>query len=756
MTAAGSNLTVAPTASDSDTMASARPDASAASRLREAVTHHRAGKLDEAAALYAEVLAVAPDHADALHLSGLVAHQQGRNTDAIAAISRAIAQAPTIPDFHHSRGLAYRAAGDLALAEADFARATALNPKYAQAWVNLGITHLQRNAADAALTAFRQAQELVPDSAEVLGYVGTAELRLGHLDPAITALRRAVVLDPHFAEAHYNLGIAYERRGLASDAESAWRRSIAANPFYLKPWNNLGILLHQQRRSAEARACLERALAQAGPDARDTAELWNNLATVLEELGDAAASLQAYERAVALAPNDARLRVNLGSALLLLGRVGAAQEHLAQARTLDPANTAAASCALLSLLYRDGDRLAPKNAAIAWAQSLSVPTPVPHTNARDPDRRLRIGYVSPDFCEHAVANFIVPVLASHDRGNFEVFCYAEVRRPDALTGRFRTLVAEPHADHWRDTVGVSDQALAATIRADGVDILVDLAGHTVGSRLSVFLRKPAPVQMTWIGSAATTGLAQIDYRLTDDLADPPGRTDDEYTERLLRLPGGFNCYRPIQEAPEAAPLPAETNGHITFGSFNHAAKIGEPAFDVWAELLRRVPDARLVLKHHGLAHPAVREDYLMAFNRRGIESDRVDLLQPVAGWRGHLAAYSRMDIAVDTFPYNGTTTTCEALWMGVPVVTLAGRSHHARVGVSLLTRAGLPELVADSPAAYVDIAARLAADRAALRTLRDGLRGRFTASPVCQAVTLTREVEAAFRSAWRAWCRGEG
>jgi len=731
----------------------ASPQNTPAARLRVAVERHRAGKLDEAAALYAEVLAAEPDHADALHLSGLVAHQQGRHADAIAAISRAIGLAPAVPDFHHSRGLAHRARGELAAAEADFARATALNPKYVQAWVNLGITHLQQNASESALAAFQQALALAPNSAEVQGYVGTAELRLGQLDRAVLALKRAVVLDPHFAEAHYNLGIAYDRRGQPAAAESAWRRSIEANPFYLKPWNNLGVLLRKQGRSAEARACLERALAQAGADARDTAELWNNLATALADLGDAAASLTAYERAVTLAPDDVRLRVNLGSALLAIGRVAAAQEHLAKARALDPNDNAAASCALLALLYRDGDRHAPRDAAIAWARSRPVPPPLSHSNPREPDRRLRIGYVSPDFREHAVANFIAPVLAAHDHGGFEVFCYAELKRADTFTERFRALVAEPKAGHWRETAGLDDAAVAAAIRDDGIDILIDLAGHTVHSRLPVFLRKPAPVQMTWIGSAATTGASQIDYRITDHFADPPGQTDDEYVEGLLRLPGGFNCYQPIGDAPDVGALPADANGHVTFGSFNHAAKITERVLDTWTEVLRRVPDARLVLKHHGFAHPAVREDYLMAFNRRGIESDRLDLLQPADGWRGHVATYNRVDIALDTFPYNGTTTTCEALWMGVPVVALAGRSHHARVGVSLLSRTGLTDLIAGSAAAYVDVAAALAADRPRLRRLRGELRGQTQASPLCDAVEFTRGLEAALRRVWQDWCR---
>lgn len=724
-----------------------------AARLREAVKLHRAGKLDEAAALYAQVLALDPVHADALHLSGVIAHQQGREADAIAAIDRAIRQAPAIPDFYHSRGLAHRAAGAFAAAEADFAKAAALNPNYLEAWVNLGVTHLQQNNPKQALAAFQRAGKLATNNAEVQGYLGTAQLRLGLFEPAIAALKRAVALDPNFAEAHYNLGVAYERRGDAAAAEAAWRRSIEANPFYLKPWNNLGVLFHKQGRNAEARAFFERGLSHAGPEARDTAELWNNLANVLDDFGQVEASLQAYERAVRLAPQDARFRVNFGAALLNIGQVNPAQAHFAKAREIDPAYAVAANCGLLGLLYAEGDPKAPLAAATAWAKELEPPAPAPHANPRDPERRLRVGYVSPDFCEHAVASFVEPVLAAHDPAAVEVFCYAEVKTPDAVTERFRRLVSEPRPDHWRDTVGLSDNALAAAIRADGIDVLIDLAGYTTGSRLAVFAAKPAPIQASWIGYPATTGLTQIDWRITDALADPPGRTEDQYTEKLLRLPGGFNCYRPPDNAPDVGPLPADTAGHVTFGSFNHAAKVRDPALDLWAELLQRVAGSRLILKHRGFNYPAVRDDYIQGLERRGVAATRVDLVSYIADPRGHLAAYNKVDIGLDPFPYNGTTTTCEALWMGVPIVTLAGGTHHARVGVSLLTRMGMPELIANSPRAYIDIAAGLADDRARLSRLRAELRSRMAASPLCDAKALTRDFEAALRTLWRDWCR---
>jgi predicted O-linked N-acetylglucosamine transferase (SPINDLY family) len=729
-------------------MAQPKNSPSITDRIREAVKRHRAGALDEAAALYAEALAEAPNHADALHLSGLLAEQQDRHADAISAISRAIQSAPTVPDFYNSCGVARRASGDLTGAEADFAKAAALNPDYVQAWTNLGITRLQLRNSKAALAAFERAAKLAPNAAEIQGYLGTAQLQLGAVEAAIAALQRAVALDRNFTEAHYNLGIAYQARGDLAAAETAWRHSVESNPFYLKPWANLGVLLEKQGRVAEARACYERGLSHAGPDSRDAAQLLNNVGNLLDDAGEVSAAIQAFERAAGLAPDDPRMLVNLGTALLGVGALDAARAQLAKARALDPALLEAVYGDLLARLYADEPPAAQLDAAKAWAATIGASVSMPYENSRDPERRLRIGYVSPDFVHHVVARFIEPILGAHDPAAAEVYCYAEVKAPDEMTARFRQL-----AHHWRDTVGMDVRTLAQTIRADRIDILVDLAGHTMGSRLPVFAAKPAPIQMSWLGYPATTGLSQIDWRITDALADPPGMTEAHYTEQLLRLESGFNCYQPPHDAPDIAKPPTDGNGYVTFGSFNHAAKIRDDVLDLWAALLKQVPSARLLLKHRGFNYAPIRAAYLEALTRRGVPEDRVELVDYMNSFGGHLAAYNRIDIALDPFPYNGTTTTCEALWMGVPVVTLAGDTHRARVGASLLTRVGLPELIADSPGAYLAIAARLAGDRARLRELRGDLRQRVAASPLCDAAKLTREFEAALREAWRDWCR---
>jgi predicted O-linked N-acetylglucosamine transferase (SPINDLY family) len=304
----------------------------------------------------------------------------------------------------------------------------------------------------------------------------------------------------------------------------------------------------------------------------------------------------------------------------------------------------------------------------------------PHANSPDPNRRLRIGYLSPDFCRHSVAFFIESLLAAHDRSAFEILCYANVSQTDIITERLQGL-----ADKWRDIVHLSDQQVAELVRADAVDILVDLVGHTVNNRLLVFARKPAPVQISYLGYPNTTGLSTIDYRLTDAWADPPGRADRFHTETLVRLQGGFLCYQPWPGTPEVSPLPALTSGHITFASFNNATKVNPEVIALWSKILRLLPNARLIMKALQLGDIGTRQRFAQLFEQNGVSMERVELLGWASSTAEHLELYNRVDIGLDPFPYNGTTTTCEALWMGVPVIVLAGNTHAARVGVSLLS-----------------------------------------------------------------------
>ena len=367
----------------------------------------------------------------------------------------------------------------------------------------------------------------------------------------------------------------------------------------------------------------------------------------------------------------------------------------------------------------------------------------------DRGQRLRIGYVSPDFRKHSVAYFLEPLLRAHNKNSVEVFCYAEVLRPDVVTDRFKSL-----ADGWLFTVGMSAENLTRRIREDGINILVDLAGHTAKNRLSVFTCKSAPVQVTWLGYPNTTGLRSIDYRLVDAVTDPHGEADALAVETLVRLPDGFLCYDPPDEAPKPTPPPCANGAAITFGSFNNPAKLSAMTLDAWAAILGQLPNARLLLKGKPFADQVTRELFLDRFAQRGVATKRIELMAWVPNTTSHLAAYQEVDISLDPFPYNGTTTTCEALWMGVPVVALSGNRHASRVGASLLRRLNLDELIARDAGEYVQIAVNLADQRDRLADLRRRLRPRMTASPLCDAPAFARHMEAVYRRMWEIWCAG--
>ncbi len=384
-----------------------------------------------------------------------------------------------------------------------------------------------------------------------------------------------------------------------------------------------------------------------------------------------------------------------------------------------------------------------------WGQMLEkrIPETSCFNNITDPERRLRIGYVSADFRMHSVAFFLEPLLANRDTGQFEVICYSEVGWADEMTANLRSL-----SDGWRDTRGLSDSGVHSMIQADSIDILVDLAGLTYGNRLEVFAMKPAPVQVNYLGYAGTTGLSRMDYRITDNLPDPPGDSDRYHTETLIRLPQCFLCYKPPPASPPVSPLPSQTSGHVTFGSFNDLSKVTPDVVGVWAEILKLVPGSRCVCKARRLRDASIRARYHELFSSHGISSDRIDLLGQVESITAHLELYSRVDIALDTFPYNGTTTTCEALWMGVPVVGIRGERHISRVGLSLLLNLGLDELVADDTQGYIATALGLVNNPGYLSELRSGLRERMAASPVCDAMNFTRQLEYAYRDMWRTYC----
>lgn len=605
--------------------------------------------------------------------------------------------------------------------------------------------------------------------------------RLGGADRKGSPAHRPVTADTAGRALGHALGL--QRAGRLAEAEAGYRQMLKAEPENAVALNLLGVLSHQTGHGDHAVTLLQKAIAlQEGNPA-----FHNNLGNILRDLGDAEAAIACYRRAIDLKPDYAQghynlasalrplyrlgevirhyekalayspgwveIHNNLGNALMLQGRSEEAIPHYRRALALKPDYAKAGSNLLLALHYGPATDAASLFAEHKmWAErhgGAFAAAVEPHGNDTSPDRRLRIGYVSRDFRVHSVGYFAEPIIAGHDRSGFEIICYSDAGRGDDVTARFRAL-----ADGWHDVRGLDDDALAKLVRDDGVDILVDLGGHTADNRLPAFARKPAPVQVTYLGYPDTSGLGAIDYRLTDARVDPPGAADDLSTEELVRLPHGFLCYRPPEEAPEAASHGSPSISAITFASFNDLAKLTADSIGLWSKILLAVPASRLILKTVALADDDSRKRLGGIFADNGVAPERIDLMGRIPSVAGHLDLYNSVDIALDTFPYNGATTTCEALWMGVPVVTLAGDRHVSRVGKSLLTYAGITELIAETPEAYVELATGLANDPGRLAALHRELRQRMAGSPLTDERRFVSALEDAYRRMWRRWCEG--
>ena len=449
-----------------------------------------------------------------------------------------------------------------------------------------------------------------------------------------------------------------------------------------------------------------------------------------------------YRSAIRLKPDFAEAYNNLGSTLLAGGNVPAALDNYRNAVILRPNWQGAYSNVLLAKNYicEDPDSLYADHKL--WGENISG-TVQPEPDSCNPieNRKIRIGFISPDFRTHSVARFLTAYLRNYDKSAFEIICFSDVAAPDKVTQEIKSVVSG-----WHTIFGISDDDVNKMVRCNHIDILVDLAGHTANNRLTVFAMRPAPVQVSYLGYPNTTGLSSIRYRITDKWADPPGQADNHHTEELVRLPGGFLCYTPPDDCPDVLISPILSNKHITYGSFNVLAKISDHCLQAWCEILKQTPGSRLILKSAGLQDDKTRAYFLDRFSDSGIDSNRIELTPRTTGFRSHMQLYNRVDISLDTFPYNGTTTTCESLWMGVPVITLAGNRHASRVGNSLLKQLGMNNLIAQDVKEYISLASELAGNSGQLEGLRESLRGMLASSKLCDGVRFTHNLEAAFRT----------
>jgi predicted O-linked N-acetylglucosamine transferase (SPINDLY family) len=544
-----------------------------------------------------------------------------------------------------------------------------------------------------------------------------------------------------FPEALLNLGNALSETGQIDEAIGAYRKAIQLRHDQVEAHNSLGAALTRIRRYDDAVKCYETVM-RLQPNHADA---YTNLSLALKHMGKDDQAIEAARTAVQLNDRSTEAHNNLGFALYDVGRLDEALAELRRAIEVDPTSKNAHSSYLYCLHF--DPRQAPESILAAhrqWAQTIAerfVAQIREHTNNRSPDRKIKIAYISPDFREHPVGVFMMPILQHHNRDQFEVTCYS-----DTINHDNRTALLRAHADQWFDTAGHTDDQLTALIREHQIDILVDLALHTGGNRMLVFARKPAPVQITYLAYPGTSGLKTIDYRITDHFLDPEPRP--YYTEQSLHLPRCYWCYELNPHAPAVSPLPAKSAGAVTFGSLNNLCKNSTAALDTWAKILQRLPNSKLLMH----APPGgSRQRILDHFNKYDLAPDRIEFTARVP-YDEYLATYKRIDIALDAIPYNGGTTTCDALYMGVPVVSLAGKLAVHRAGASLLGNLGLSEMVADSPDRYIDIAVALANDLPKLTALRNTLRQRMLSSPIAQAAAIASDLEELYRKAWRTWC----
>lgn len=677
---------------------------------------------------------------------------QGNLSAAVACYRQATALDPGSADAHTSLGFALQQLGQLAAAQAALAQALALHPTSFDAAYMLGQVHTSLAQPEPAAAYFEQALALQPAFEPLYGELCQALFQAGAMDTARTLLAEGIRRFPRNATLHFFRGNLHVLAQEWAAAIASYGSARALNPALTEA--SAGLAAAHQRLGyvylqSENYAASEQHSRQALALRPQEADALNNLGSALAAQDRLQEAETAFRAALALAPQTALFHSNLGGNLVLQGRLDEAVTRLRQAIALDGSGNPNGFSNLLFALNYHPDMAAEAIFADynAFEQQFGAPHRAgwqPHANDRNPARRLKVGYVSPDFKNHAAHFFIEPLLARHDRSAVKIYAYAELAQEDALTQRYQS-----YADHWVPTRGLSDADLAQRIRADGIDILVDLAGHTAGNRLGVFARKPAPVAISWMGFGATTGLRAIDYYLTDATSVPPG-SEHLFSEEPWRLPGSFVSYRPGAAMGEVNALPALERGFVTLGTLTRSIRINHRTLGVWAQILQRLPTARLVVDSRSFEDAAVQNALAQQFAALGIAPERLQMGFTSPPWD----VLRNIDIGLDCFPHNSGTTLFETLYMGIPFVTLAGRPSVGRLGSAILQGAGHPEWIAHSEAEYADKVIALATNLPALAQTRATLRGQMHASPLMDEPGFAKTVEQAYQAMFARWLGG--
>ena len=749
--------------------------------IEEGNAIEESGQLDEAMRCYDAAINLAPDLARAHMNRGNILLAQGRAQESLGAYETAIELDPSYAAAHYNAGNAYAQLGRNEAAHSAYARAIQLKPDFTDAHVALGCLLEDIGQINDAVASYRKALEISPDYAEVHGNLGNSLRKLGLFDEALASYRQALKMDPEFAGAHLNLANLLRALRQPDAAIASIHRALELGPNNADAHFALGMTLNEQGQPEAAQSSLRRALAiQPGNVAAHI-----NLADTLRNLGQLAESIASYRKALEIEPGNAIAHCNLGNALLDCGRFADAATSYRRAIEIQPSFSAAHSN-LGSVLKDIGQPLEALKSirraleltpdlAIARSNLIFIHNSLGDqsqaqmleeaktygeivarkakcstnwTNTQNPDRCLRVGFVSGDLRNHPVGQFVEGVLnalTANAAGKLEIFAYPTYFCSDAISERIKAC-----CHGWRPAIGLSDEEFAQQVREDSIDILIDLSGHTAHNRLPMFAWKPAPVQATWLGYLGTTGVTAIDYLIADQWTLPESE-ECNFTEQIWRLPESYVCFTPPAAETQVTTLPASSNGYITFGCFNNLTKINDDVVALWSRVLLSVPDSRLFLKAKQFSDSAIQRAMRDRFAVYGVDPQRF-IFSPLVARSEYLTPYQQVDIALDPFPYPGITTTVESLWMGVPVLTLAGKSFIARQGVGLSTNAGLASWIARDHDDYIALAVKHAADLNALALVRKNLRERVANSPIFDNRRFADHFADALREMWRRWC----
>jgi len=708
------------------------------------VAYDGMGRTDEALTAFEQAVTIKGDYAEAYFNLARLQDRRGMRDKAMVNCRNALRANPNYIDALCLMGQFEANSNRLEEAADLYRQALRLSPDNLNALNGLGSVRLNQQRFPEAAERLQRVAQMAPNRPDVHYHLGLALQQMGKLDEAEQSHRRSLSLNPNSSETHNNIGICLALRGRLEEAIFEFREAIRLRPDHFEAHSNLGNVLLTQAKYHDAVACYRESLKYNSQNPL----AYNNLSAALAPLGFLHEAAQCGELAVKLKFDYPDAHNNLGNIYKDLGWFDKSYASSREAIRQRPDYASSHSNLVMTLNY-DPRCTQEQIAAEHWVwyeqQAAKLPRPTSYRNSRDPERPIRIGYISPDYRQHPVADFLSPILENHDRQQYPTVLYSNSGASDQRTQYVRSLV-----EGWRVVLGRTDYEIAAQVQADEIDILVDLTGHTAHNRLVTFGLKPAPVQVTYLGYPTGTGLPTMDYLLTDAIVDRP---EDEacYVEKLVRLDGCFSCWRPWESVPEPSPSPAARNGYVTFGSAHAIMKLNPLVLKLWADLLKAVPSSKLLLARTTLRGPT-RDQVVNELAKYGIGEDRLDIRAQWMTPAGHWEVYRDIDISLDVFPWCGHTTACESLWMGVPIVTLEGNRHAGRMVASVLTAVGLTDWIARSPDEYLRIALGKASNIGELASLRERLRGQMAASPLCDGRSFTTRLETVYRQMWRTWC----